>query len=81
MSAPETRLSGKAAALAEHEAVRAEFVQKMGLGPQDSVDDWIREGLQKLPVCNAEVQGDVLTRCSVGTRTKALRAIMEQFGV
>ena len=71
----------KAAQLVEFEQVKQAFVQRMGLGPLDSIDDWIREGLVKLKMLNGDVQGDVLRRCSLQTKTRVLRGILDEFGV
>lgn len=65
---------------AEFEAVCQEFRQKMGLGEQDSIDDWLFEALTKCPFVNHQVQGDLLKRVSVFTKTRALRWALDQFG-
>lgn len=64
----------------EFEVTCQEFSTKMGLSPQDSIDDWTREALIKCPFVNHNVQGDILTRVSVFTKTRALRWALEQFG-
>lgn len=70
----------KARAQADYDAAKTRFITQMGLGPQDSVDDWIREGLAQLKLVNTNIQGDILARVSLQTKTLALNSILEHYG-
>ena len=65
----------------QYEQLREDFRVKAGLGPQDSVDDWIKEGLIKYPFVNHNIQGCIMARTSTATKIKVLKKLIEDFGI
>jgi hypothetical protein len=64
----------------DYDLLRAEFRIKAGLGPNDVIDDWIREGLMKYSIVNHNIQGCIMARTSVATKIKVLKRLIADFG-
>ena len=64
---------------AEYEELCKELAETVGMGPNDKIDDWIKEGLMRTRVVNHNIQGCILKRTSVFTKNRVLRSMIAIF--